>query len=59
MTDAEQVAAVIATAQELYSDLGPDRGVDIPTNATVQQEQDGCWVEARVWLANVYIEEEG
>lgn len=58
MTDAEQVAAIIAIAQEEYADLGPDRGVDIPENAVVEQEQGGCWVQARVWMANVYIEPE-
>lgn len=59
MTDVEQVRHIINLAQETYEDVGPDRGVDIPDTAEVQQEQGGCWVSARVWMANVYIVDDG
>jgi len=52
-TDAEQVAKIIAQAREEYGE-----NADITDDAEVTQEQSGCWVAARVWVENVYIETE-
>ena len=58
-TNAEGVARIIAIARETYEDVGDDRGIDVPADAEVNQEIGGCWVQARVWMANVYIHEGG
>lgn len=52
-TDASQVADVIAIAREMHDDIAK-----IEDDAIVKQEQGGCWVQAWVWVENVYIEPE-
>ena len=51
MTDAEQVARIIAVAREKY-----DETALIEDGADVRQEMGGCYVQAWVWVENVYIE---
>jgi hypothetical protein len=51
---AAQIAEIIAIAREHY-----DETALIEDGAQVRQEQGGCYVQAWVWLENVYIEEEG
>lgn len=52
MSDDEQAAQIISIARELYAEAA-----DISDHAHIDQEQGGCWVAARVWVPNVYIEE--
>lgn len=60
MTDAEQCAQIIAIAREIR-DNGemPMTDVDIYDDAEIEQQPDGCWVAARVWVPNVYITDDG
>lgn len=57
-SDPEQCKAIIKIAREKRdtNDL-PKTDIDIYDDATVRQEQSGCWVQAWVWVENVYIEE--
>lgn len=48
-TDTE---GVIQAAREKFS-----TDVEIDDAATVEQQPGGCWVHARVWVENVYIED--
>lgn len=59
MTDAEQVAQIIVDTRKEIAESGLDRGdIKINDGATIDQQQGGCWVQAWVWVANVYIEDE-
>ncbi len=49
----EQEAHIIAVAREKY-----DESALIEDGAQVRQEPGGCYVQAWVWVENVYIEED-
>lgn len=51
MNEAAQLTEIRAIAQEMYDD-----SARVEDDAPVEQHQDGCYVQAWVWVPNVYIE---
>lgn len=59
-SDTEQCRAIVKIARE-KRDTGDlaKTDIDIYDDAVVRQEQSGCYVQAWVWVENVYIVDDG